>query len=100
PLLAEANYECPLCHKKLVETIKNQPIKKYRITQIFPDGLDEDTAALFDTAYKAPSRLDTPENLIALDEDGQKAALRWLYPAGLLPYAQELLDEGRYCALP
>ena len=69
PLLAEANYECPLCHKKLVETIKNQPIKKYRITQIFPDGLDEDTAALFDTAYKAPSRLDTPENLIALDEE-------------------------------
>lgn len=69
PLLAEANYECPLCHKKLVETVKNQPIKKYRITQIFPDGLDEDTAALFDAAYKAPSRLDTPENLIALDED-------------------------------
>lgn len=69
PLLAEANYECPLCHKKLVETVKNQPIKKYRITQIFPDGLDEDTAALFDAAYKAPSRLDIPENLIALDED-------------------------------
>ena len=22
PLLAEANYECPLCHKKLVETVK------------------------------------------------------------------------------
>ena len=69
PLLAEANYECPLCHKKLVETVKNQPIKKYRITQIFPDSLDEDTVALFDAAYKAPSRLDTPENLIALDEE-------------------------------
>lgn len=25
PLLAEANYECPLCHKKLIETIKGQP---------------------------------------------------------------------------
>ena len=69
PLLAEANYECPLCHKKLVETVKNLPIKKYRITQIFPDSLDEDTATLFDAAYKAPSRLDTPENLIALDEE-------------------------------
>lgn len=69
PLLAEANYECPLCHKKLVETVKNQPIKKYRIIQIFPDGLDEDTAALFDAAYKAPSRLDIPENLIALDDE-------------------------------
>ena len=69
PLLAEANYECPLCHKKLVETVKNQAIKKYRITQIFPDDLDEDTAAVFNAAYKAPSRLDIPENLIALDED-------------------------------
>ena len=69
PLLGEANYECPLCHKKLVETVKGQAVKRYRITQIFPDDLDEDTAAAFDAAYKAPSRLDIPENLIALDEE-------------------------------
>ena len=69
PLLAEANYECPLCHKKLVETVKGQAIKRYRITQIFPDDLDEETAATFDAVYKAPSRLDIPENLIALDEE-------------------------------
>ena len=69
PLLAEANYECPLCHRKLVDTVKGQAIKKYRITQIFPDDLDENTASEFNTVYKAPRRLDTPENLIALDED-------------------------------
>lgn len=54
PLLAEANYECPLCHKKLVDTIKGQAVKKYRITQIFPDGLDDETAAEFVAIYPAP----------------------------------------------
>ena len=69
PLLAEANYECPLCHRKLVETIKGQAVKKYRITQIFPDSLDAATADAFAAVYPAPSRLDIPENLIALDEE-------------------------------
>lgn len=69
PLLAEANYECPLCHKKLVETIKGQAVKKYAITQIFPDDLDDDTRAEFESVYPAPKRLDTPDNLIALDQD-------------------------------
>ena len=69
PLLAEANYECPLCHRKLVDTIKDKPVRKYRITQIFPDDLDKDTAATFNAVYKAPRRYDVPDNLIALDED-------------------------------
>lgn len=69
PLLAEANYECPLCHNKLVDTIKGQPVKKYRITQIFPDGLDDDAMAKFVAIQPAPQRLDSPENLIALDAD-------------------------------
>lgn len=68
-LLAEANYECPLCHKKLVDTIKGQAVKKYRITQIFPDGLDDETAAEFAAIYPAPKKLDVPDNLIALDVD-------------------------------
>lgn len=68
PLLAEANYECPLCHNKLVDTIKGQAVKKYRITQIFPDGLDNETAAEFATVYPAPKKPDVPDNLIALDE--------------------------------
>lgn len=69
PLLAEANYECPLCHNKLVDTVKGKAIKKYRITQIFPDDLDAATATVFNAAYPTPSKLDIPENLIALDEN-------------------------------
>lgn len=69
PLLAEANYECPLCHKKLVDTVKGQAVKRYRITQIFPDDLDDAVAADFNAACAAPRRLDVPENLIALDEE-------------------------------
>ena len=68
PLLAEANYECPLCHKKLVDTIKGQAVKKYRIVQIFPDGLIDETAAELAAVYPAPKKFDTPNNLIALDE--------------------------------
>ena len=68
PLLAEANYECPLCHNKLVDTIKGQAVKKYRITQIFPDGLNDETAAEFATIYPAPNKLDAPDNFIVLDE--------------------------------
>lgn len=69
PLLAEANYECPLCHKKLVDTIKGQAVKKYRITQIFPDGLDDKATAEFVAVCHAPKNFDAPDNLIALDED-------------------------------
>ncbi|MBQ8329052.1 MAG: hypothetical protein IJX83_05430 [Lachnospiraceae bacterium] len=69
PLLAEANYECPLCHRKLVDTVKGKAVKKYRITQIFPDDLDTATTSEFSKACAAPSGFDVPENLIALDED-------------------------------
>ena len=82
PLLAEANYECPLCHKKLVDSIKGQAVKKYRITQVFPAGLKEETAAEFAAVYPIPIKLDAPENLIALDED---CAERYL----LSPTAEE-----------
>lgn len=69
PLLAEENYECPLCHKRLVDTIKGQAVKKYRITQIFPKGLDDKTTAEFSAVYPTPKKFDAPDNLIALDED-------------------------------
>lgn len=82
PLLAEANYECPLCHKKLVDSIKGQAVKKYRITQVFPAGLKEETAAEFAAVYPIPLKLDAPDNLIALDED---CAERYL----LSPTAEE-----------
>ena len=28
PLIGEANYECPLCHNKLVETVKEKPVMR------------------------------------------------------------------------
>ena len=69
PLLAEANYECPLCHRKLVDTVKGQAVRKYRITQIFSDSFSDEIRADFSEIYPAPKRLDTPDNLIALDEE-------------------------------
>ena len=45
PLIGEANYECPLCHNKLVETVKEKPVRRYEITQIFPEGLSKDKAS-------------------------------------------------------
>lgn len=52
PLLAEANYECPLCHDKLFETVKGKPIKRYVITQIFPEDISEDQKNEFNSVYK------------------------------------------------
>ena len=56
-------------NKKLVDTIKGQAVKKYRITQVFPAELKEETAAEFADIYPMPIKLDAPDNLIALDED-------------------------------
>lgn len=66
PLIAEANYECPLCHKKLVDTVKNKPIKRYVITHIFPEGLSKDKAKELSAIYPKPKDLEQTENLIAL----------------------------------
>lgn len=66
PLIAEANYECPICHKKLVDTVKNNPIKRYVITHIFPDGLSKDKAKELSDVYPKPKDLEHEENLIAL----------------------------------
>lgn len=68
PLLAEANFECPVCQRKLVETVKGHPVKRYRITQIFPDTLDKVTASEFEDAVPSPAKGNKPENLIALDK--------------------------------
>ena len=62
PLIAEANYECPICHKKL----KNKPIKRYVITHIFPEGLSKDKAVELSTLYPKPKGLEQTDNQIAL----------------------------------
>lgn len=69
PFLAEVGYECPLCHKELVEQVRGRARKKYRITQIFPNDLDDNTAAEFEAEYPKPLNLNAPENLIALNEE-------------------------------
>lgn len=66
PLIGEANYECPLCHNKLVETVKDKPVRRYEITQIFPEGLSKDKEKELAAIYPKPKDLDSPDNLIAL----------------------------------
>lgn len=66
PLIAEANYECPICHKKLVDTVKNKPIKRYVITHIFPERLSKDKTAELAAVYSKPKDLEQTDNLIAL----------------------------------
>ena len=66
PLIAEANYECPICHKKLVDMVKNKPIKRYVITHVFPEGLSKDKATELSAVYPKPKDLEQTDNLIAL----------------------------------
>lgn len=64
PLLAEADYECPICHQPLVKYVKNTPVKKYEVVSIYPDtfsGGDSDFAMI-----KKPQKVDAPSNKIAL----------------------------------
>ena len=68
PLLAEVNYECPITHEKLIETVKGEPLKRYVITQIYPDNLDETMESEFSAIYPRPLDFDAEENLIALSE--------------------------------
>ncbi len=66
PLIGEANYECPLCHNKLVDTVKGKPVKRFEITQIFPEGLTQDRKKELAAVCPKPKDLDSPDNLIAL----------------------------------
>lgn len=66
PLIAEANYECPICHKKLVDTVKNKPIKRYVITHISPEGIQKDKATKLSSIYPKPKDLEQTDNLIDL----------------------------------
>lgn len=68
PLLAEANYECPLTHEKLVEYVKEKPVRRYSVTQIYPDDLSTDLAPAFEAIYPKPKNSNAPDNLIALCE--------------------------------
>ena len=63
PILAEVDFQCPLCHRKLFENIKSSTIKKYDIVHIYPPK------NRFNCEVEKPSKIDAPTNLIALCRD-------------------------------
>ena len=67
PLLAEADYECPLCHRPLIEYVKNKPVKKYEIVSIYPDDISGCVSEF--SSIAKPKRIDAPRNKIALCRD-------------------------------
>ncbi len=67
PLLAEADYECPICHAPLVEYVKNTPVNKYEVVNIFPSDISG-CASEF-ALIPRPKRVDAPANRIALCRD-------------------------------
>lgn len=67
PLLAEADYECPICHAPLVYFVKNTPVKKYEVVKIYPDDISA-VASEFALIPK-PKRLDAPGNRMVLCRD-------------------------------
>lgn len=75
PFLTEVNYECPITHEKLVEYVKDVPMRRYVITQIFPDDLTEDELKEFEKVVPRPQDYDSVSNLIAL---GEKASEEYL----------------------
>ena len=67
PLLAEADFECPICHAPLVYFVKNTPVKKYEVVKIYPDDISA-VASEFALIPK-PKRLDAPGNRMVLCRD-------------------------------
>ena len=69
PYLTEVGYECPITHKELIQEVRGMTRRRYKITQIFPADLDDDTAAAFDNVYPKPIDFNDPDNLIALYDE-------------------------------
>ena len=67
PLLAEANYECPICHTPLVTYVKSTPVKKYKVIKIYPENASSITDDF--SCIPCPKRIDAPTNKIALCHD-------------------------------
>ena len=67
PLLAEADYECPICHAPLVEYIKTTPVKKYEVVNLYPDDISRADSEF--ALITKPKKIDSPANRIALCKD-------------------------------
>lgn len=92
PFLDEVNFECPISHEKLLDYVKEVPIRRYVITQIFPDSLTEEERAEFEKISPAPSDYDASENLIALS---MKASEEYLINPTIVEF-KELLEIKKY----
>lgn len=55
PFLDEVNYECPLTQEKLVENVKGISVRRYVITQIFPEDLTDADRIAFESSHKIQS---------------------------------------------
>ena len=64
PLLAEVDFQCPICHRRLIEQVKANTIKKYDIVHIYPKIIID-----VDLETSKPKNLDDHSNLIALCRD-------------------------------
>lgn len=67
PLLAEVNFECPICNAPLVDNIKDTPVKRYKVIKIYPEN-----ASSFSSEFAqipSPKQIDAPTNKIALCRD-------------------------------
>lgn len=64
PLLAQANYECPICHTALVEDVKNNSIKKYEIVNIYPKDTSHCSSEF--AGINKPVNINDNSNKIAL----------------------------------
>ncbi len=67
PLLAEAGYECPICHAPLVEYVKTTAVKRYGIVPIYPVDIAGHEAEF--KGITPPVRLDAKDNWIAMCRD-------------------------------
>lgn len=64
--IVSVSYSCPICHKKLVQNIKGQSVKKYEIIQIFPEDLSKEDKVIFSEALSPPEKIKSSNNHIAL----------------------------------
>ncbi|MCW6665280.1 hypothetical protein NHG32_06260 [Aerococcaceae bacterium NML191219] len=75
PLLSEVDYQCPLCYTPLIKKIKNNSVKKYEITKIYPDDLRQDEQDLFIATRTPVVQLNSSDNMIALCSDCSESYL-------------------------
>lgn len=66
-LLIEVGNKCPLCNAVLlVRNSKGKSVKRYKITQIFPDDVSRDLYLAFSKHSRIHGNYSHPDNLIAL----------------------------------